>query len=101
MRQRRNFTSEDKAQIVLSHLQDGKSVSDICDQFGITPPQFYEWKKQAFANLTKVFTKENSREIKQSEQKIASLESETIRQNSVIAELLHEHLKLKKKLGEK
>jgi transposase len=45
-RSRRNFTPQEKAAIVLQHLVDKTPVSDLCDEFGLHPTQFYTWQKQ-------------------------------------------------------
>ena len=49
-RQRRRFTSEEKAAIVRRHLVDKVPLSDLCDELGLHPTQIYTWQKQLFEN---------------------------------------------------
>ncbi len=39
--QRRNFTAEQKADILRQHLVDKVAVSDLCDKHKIQPSLFY------------------------------------------------------------
>lgn len=97
---RRRFTPEQKAQAVLRHVQDGVPVSQICDELQLHPNQFYQWHKQAMANLARAFEPEDRTTDKRREQQLSALESQVQRKDSVIAELLSDHLALKKSLGE-
>ena len=54
-RSRRNFTPQEKAAIVLRHLVDKTPVSDLCDELGLHPTQFYTWQKQLIDNAALVY----------------------------------------------
>jgi len=97
---RRRFTPEQKATAVLRHVQDGVPVSQICDELKLHPNQFYQWHKQAMANLAKTFEPEDKTSDLRHERKVLALQSEMQRKNDVIAELLSDHIALKKSLGE-
>lgn len=102
---RRTFTPEQKAVILRRHLQDKIPISDLCDEYGMSPSVLYLWQKQALENLTAVFEggrnqrKTETRENKL-ERKIENLEARISRKDSVIAEISEEYVQLKKELGE-
>ena len=99
-RQRKNFTPEQKVKILREHFLDQKSVSDVCDRYGISPILFYRWQKQFFENGHLAFqTKKDKRSLKL-EKKITQLEEKLSHKNEVLSELMEEHVALKKSLGE-
>ena len=100
VKKRRRFTASEKGRAVVRHLQDGVSVSAICDEFGIHPNQFYGWQKQALEGLPTVFERESGSAERRQQRRIERLEADLGRKNDVIAELLSEHITLKKKFGE-
>ena len=93
-RSRRNFTPQEKAAIVLRHLVDKTPVSDLCDELGLHPTQFYTWQKQLTENAAVAF--ETQRQSKRADdakdRKILALEAKIQQKNEVVAELLHEHV---------
>ena len=101
-RTRRHFTPAEKATIVKRHLLEGTPVSNLCDEFNITPTQFYQWQRQLFENAHLAF--ENGRKSRAvddaKDDKIERLEAKLQRKNEVMAELMEEHTQLKKDLGE-
>ena len=102
-RERRHFTPQQKVAIVKEHLVDGVSISDLCDRHHIQPTQFYLWQKQLFENGTAAF-EQTARGRKAGtdakDRKIAALEAKLLTKNEVLAELMEEHVQLKKELGE-
>ena len=102
-RSRRQITGQQKVEIVKRHLVDGVPVSTLCEEYKIQPTQFYTWQKQLFENGEKAFErKSKSPKVAASLEKkrIAKLEAKLVQKNEVVAELLEEHVKLKKELGE-
>jgi transposase len=75
-------------------------VSDLCDQYHIQPSVFYNWQKQFFENGAAAFEQVRSAPEKHQERTIAALRDKIQRKNEVVAELMEEHVKLKKELGE-
>lgn len=45
---RLHFSAEQKVALVKRHLVDGVPVSNLRDEHGILPTQFYQWQKQLF-----------------------------------------------------
>jgi transposase len=101
-RQRRHFEGTEKVAILKRHLIDKVPVSDLCDEYDLYPNQFYGWLKEFFENGHAAFN--NGRKSKAVEsakdQKIEKLEAKLQRKDAVLAELMEEHVNLKKELGE-
>lgn len=99
---RRHLPIAEKVAALKRHLLEGVPVSKICDELGIKPTLFYSWQKLLFENAHLTF--ENGRKPKAAEdakeKKIEQLEAKVQRKNEVLAELMEEHTKLKKELGE-
>ncbi|MBC8350359.1 MAG: transposase [Planctomycetes bacterium] len=105
MSKRRQLTGEQKVTIVREHLLEGVPVSDLCDKYQIHATQFYAWQKQLFENGASAFERKTNasnakRQQSAQEQKIEKLEGKLQDRNEVVAELLEEHVKLKKASGE-
>ena len=101
-RSRRNFTAQEKAAIVKRHLVDKTPVSNLCDEFGLQPTQIYNWQKQLFENASLAFQRPGllSKQDHAKDRKIEALQAKIQQKNEVVAELLQEHVQLKKELGE-
>lgn len=99
---RRSFSSAEKAAIVKRHLVDSVPVSDLCDEYQLQPTQIYAWQKQLFDNADAAFERPGRRSQQQDAQqrKIDALEVKLQLKNEVVAELLQEHVQLKKELGD-
>jgi transposase-like protein len=82
-------------------LLEGKVVSDLCEEHGINPSLFYQWQRQFFENGTRAFEgKAPGRSESRLEKQIESLEQRLQRKHEVLSELMEEHIRLKKELGE-
>ena len=101
-RSRRTFTAQEKAAVVKRYLVDRTPVSDLCDELGLQPTQIYTWQKQLFDNADAAFAKpgRNPKADNSKDRKIEALEAKIQLKNEVVAELLQEHVQLKKELGE-
>ena len=99
MTKRRQFQAVDKVNIIRQHLLEKRPISDLCDEYDIKPTQFYQWQKMFFENGAAAFETQKSTEQKQRHKKIASLETKLTHKDQVIAEIMEEHIKLKKSSG--
>jgi transposase len=99
-RKRRNFTPGDKVTILKRHLLEKMSVSELCDSYGLHPTLFHRWMKEFFENADLAFQRQKDSQRKQLEKKVAQLEGKLRQKNEVLSELMEEHVKLKKSLGE-
>lgn len=103
---RRHFNAEEKVAILRRHLLEQVAVSKLCEEHGIAPSVFYHWQKEFFENGTAAFKGQAGRpgrpkkaeQVK--DQRIAALEAKLRRKDEVIAELMEDHVRLKKELGD-
>jgi transposase len=99
--ERRHFSGEDKVKILRLHLLEGKPVSELCEQHHIPPSLFYQWQRTFFENGARAFVGTgNARSEAQHEKEIQSLQSRLQRKHEVLSELMEEHIRIKKELGE-
>ena len=105
MSKRKYLSPEQKVAIVRRHLLESVPVSDLCDEFGIHATQYYAWQKQLFEGASQTFERRPNKANRKRQQdaetrKIEQLEKKIQKKNEVVAELLEEHVQLKKVLGE-
>jgi len=99
-RVRKNYTPGEKVAILKRHLLEKVPVSDLCDELGLNPTVFYGWQKLFFENGAAAFQKTRRRQADRRDEKIEKLEAKLTQKNEVLAELMQEHVQLKKELGE-
>jgi transposase len=104
MRQsRRHFSASQKAQIVRRHLSGKEPISKLADEFGLQPSQIHTWVKQVLDEAERALKCPAGRppRTKQVQAKLLEkLQAKLVKKNEVIAELMQEHVQLKKELGE-
>jgi len=96
---RKNYTPVEKVAILRRHLIDRVPVSDLCDEYRLSPTLFYAWQKLFFENGASAFAHKSSSAEQSYLRTIAALRDKLQRKNEVVAELMEEHLQLKKGLG--
>ena len=103
-RTRHSFTAVQKAQAVRRHLQGKVPVSDLAEELGTQPRQIHLWVEQVLNQAERAFQHPAARSAKRVEdakdQKIAHLQEKLAKKNEVVAELMEEHVQLKKELGD-
>ena len=99
-KQRKNYTSEEKVRILRKHLIDQVPVSDLCDELGLQPTVFYRWQKEFFEHGRAAFERQGNGKERGYQRRIEALEAKIRRKDEVLAELMEEHVALKKNLGE-
>jgi transposase-like protein len=105
-RQRRNFSGAEKIAILREHLIEKVPISEVCDKHGLPPTMFYAWQKKLFEEGAAVFEfakggrAKSSRQQAAEQRKIDALEAKVREKNEVLAELMGEHVALKKSLGQ-
>jgi transposase-like protein len=97
---RKQYSAAEKIAFVRRQLLERMPISDVCDQYGISPSMFYNWQKQFFENGAAAFERDRSAPPKDRDRIIAALRDKLQRKNEVVAELIEEHVKLEKELGE-
>ncbi len=98
-KERRKHSAEDKVLILKRHLVERVAVSDLCDEYGLNPNVFYRWQKEFFENGAAAFEKKRngSAPAAKEREKIARLEARLAHKDEVIAEIMADHVRLKKK----
>ena len=99
-KQRRRFEPAEKVKIIREHLVDKRTLSEVCDQYGIAPTQFYQWQKQFFEHGTAAFDPPRVSKEYQLENKVKQLNKKLAKKDEVIAEIMASHVELKKSLGQ-
>ena len=97
---RKRLTAEEQVAILRLHLLEHVAISDLCDRHGIHPTMFYRWQKEFFENGAAALEPRPRRPTDAKDQRIAALEQKLQRKHEVLSELMEEHIKLKKELGE-
>jgi transposase-like protein len=101
--QRRRFSALEKVAILREHFLDHVPVSEVCQKHGLNPTMFYRWQKEFFEKGAMVFEgspQRPGRQVQQLEARAEALQAKLVRKDEVIAELLEDHVRLKKSLGE-
>jgi transposase-like protein len=75
-------------------------LSKLCDELGLRPTVSYRWQKEFFENGEAAFERDLSNDVREAERKLSALELKLRRKDEVLAELMEEHVALKKTLGE-
>jgi transposase len=97
---RKNYTPPEKVAILRRHLIDHVPVSDLCDEYQLSPTLFYARQELFFENGAAAFDRKGGSAEQAHLRTIAALRDKLQRKNEVVAELLEEHIQLKKELGE-
>ena len=99
-RERKHYTPEEKVSILRRHLLDKVPVSTLCEELQLQPTVFYHWLKQLFENGAVAFQRPRDSSRKHEQERMAALEKKLRTKDEVFAELMEEHVALKKSLGE-
>ena len=104
-RTRKLFTAQEKMTLLRRHLIDKVAVSTICEEAQLQPTVFYRWLKQLFDNGAVALERSNTaapeRPDLKTKRRIAQLEDRLRTKDSVLAELMEEHVALKNSHGER
>lgn len=99
---RKHYSPQEKVSILRTHLVEHVPISDLCDKHQINPTVLYAWLKQFFERGAAAFERQGAedRQVKARDERIAALQGKLQRKDEVIAELMEEHVKLKKEVGD-
>ena len=98
-KQRKHYTPEEKVAILRRHLLEKEPISKLCDELGLQPTGFYRWQKE-FENGASAFEQKRPTNHSAEQERIAYLEKKIQTKDEVLAELMAEHVALKKDIGE-
>ena len=97
---RKNYTSQEKLAILHENLVGKTPVSELCDKRNLKPTVFYRWQQSLFENGDLALQRANAHTPeKDLERTIAALEAKLAHKDSVIAQIMEDHVALKKNLG--
>ena len=101
-KQRKHYSGAEKMAILREHLIERVPISEVCQKHGLQPTVFYTWQKRLFEGGAAVFEngQPGRRKADASALKIEALQAKLVRKDEVLAELMEEHVALKKSLGE-
>ena len=97
---RTNYTPPEKVAILRRHLIDRVPISDLCDEYRLSPTLLYAWQKMFFENGAAAFERKRGSGEQSHLLTIAALREKLQRKNEIVAELMEEHIQPKKELGE-
>lgn len=92
--------SREKVAILRRRLVENVAVSDLCEELGLQPTVFYRWQKEFFENGAAAFEQKGGRGHQAEQERIEYLEKKIQTKDEVLAELMAEHIALKKSFGE-
>jgi transposase len=83
-------------------LLEREPIAKLCDELGLQPTVFYRWQKEFFENGAAAFQQKAGPNHSAEPERIdyLGLEKKIQTKDEVLAELMAEHVALKKSLGE-
>ena len=100
-KERRHHAAAEKMKLLRLHLIEKQPVSKICEEAGVAPTVFYRWQEQLFLNGHMALEgKQNRPERGADQARVEKLEKKIRQKDEVLAELMAEHVALKKEYGE-
>jgi len=99
-KERRHWSAEEKTKLLRRHLIEKVPISKICEEARLAPSLFHRWQEQLFVNAALALGDRRAPDRSQDQQRIEKLEQKIQQKNEVLAELMGEHVALKKALGE-
>lgn len=97
---RTHYTPKEKVAILRRHLLEQEPISKLCDELGLQPTVFYRWQKEFFENGWATFEAKGRTSAQPEQERIEYLTKKIQTKDEVLAELMAEHVALKKSLGE-
>lgn len=100
---RKNWTGEEIMEVLRRYLVERLELSKVCEETGCCPSQVYRWQKLVFAAGGNLFNHKRSSEREEEKQRgrVEELEKKLRQKDEVLAELMMEHVLLKKKNGDR
>ncbi|MBV8055478.1 MAG: transposase [Deltaproteobacteria bacterium] len=99
-RERRTWSAEEKIKLLRRHLIERIPISKICEEAQLAPSLFHRWQEQLFQNAAVALEGRRGPERHPEQQRIEKLEQKIRQKDEVLAELMAEHVALKKEFGE-
>jgi transposase-like protein len=94
MAQRKQYSGEFKARVVLQALKGQHTLNEIASKYGVHPVQVAQWKRRALGELPHVFADRRAHEVRAAEEEKSRLyeqvgrlkvELEWLKKNSAVS----------------
>jgi transposase len=89
---RKRWSAAEKLRIVLTGQEAGVEIADLCRREGLSPTQYYLWKRQLLGAAERIFEKKATKPTAREKRLTSALS----RAKEVIVEITSENLELKK-----
>ena len=102
-RQKKRWKPDEITTILRRVLIGREDISKVCEEAGCCPSQVYRWQKTLLDQGAMVFERSNGsidKRVKAADAKAAKLEAKLGRKAEVLSELMEEHIRLRKSLGD-
>jgi len=96
----KQYSPEEKMALLRRHWVEKVPVSTLCDEAKIQPTVFYRWQEKLFKSAEAVFQRGVTSQQTEQQARVEKLEQKMRQKDEVIAELMTEHVALKKANGE-
>lgn len=98
---RHRWTGTEIVAVLRRYWKDKVELSKVCEEAGCHPSQVLRWEKQFFDGGAKVFDRKAAepREVGRWKERAEAAEQKVRRKDEVLAELMEEHVALKKTFG--
>jgi transposase-like protein len=97
-RKRRHFIPEEKFNIVKQVLGKARTVSEITEEYGVHPNQYYRWQSEFLESALNGFKEKSQGRTRATEERAKKRMADEIqRMKDVIAEVVSENIEIKKK----
>ena len=70
---KKHYTAKYKAQVALSAVREGKTLSELSSEFGVHANQIVRWKKELLARAEEIFSNAADKRSQDSEAREAEL----------------------------
>ena len=81
-------------------MLEKEPISKLCDEVELQPTVFYRWQKEFFENGAAAFEQKARPNHSAEQEQITYLEKKIQTKDEVLADLMSEHVALKKDIGE-
>jgi transposase len=100
-KERRQWSSEEKTRLLRRHLIEKVPISQVCSEAQLAPSLFHRWQELLFTNAALALgAGKRSPESNKAQERCEKLEKRIQQRDEVLAELMAEHVALKKEFGE-
>ena len=94
---RTHYSAEKKVEILREHFDNQVSIGELARRYHIKPNILHRWKKELFEGALETFSKKHQKHDIHQSYKMQQLEDKIKDKDSLIAEILADNIRLKKK----